>query len=152
LADSGNIFKIQAVSTNHTHRRNLESVNRVGNAFHSAGNGLAVSVGEKGRDFPIVEERDRSGVQAGLAFSVVAVVPRTEFEASAMMACAEYQDVALTEVHTLSLFAFFQFGGTDSFARFQPLDGAQTRYIEQNSTADDAMGIGGDVLEIRPGR
>ena len=125
-------------------------VNRISDRFDSAGNGFAVAVRKKGCDFAIVKERDRGRVQTGLAFSVVAVVPRAEFEATPVMTGAEDENVALTEAHTFSLLTFFQLGGHDRLARFQPIDAAKARYIEEHSTANDAVRISSDVLKFGP--
>src|SRR5579884_4256986 len=61
FADGGNVFKIEAIGTNHPHGCDLECVNRISDTFDSTRNSFTVAGREKGCDFTVVEECNRRG-------------------------------------------------------------------------------------------
>jgi hypothetical protein len=114
-------------------------VNRIRYALDSAWHRIAFAVGEKCRDLPFVKQLNSRNMQACLALTIVAIVPRSKFKASSVMPGSKYKDVARSKLHTLSLFTLLQFVNGHRMARFQPLYAEQPWNIQENSSSNNSV-------------
>src|SRR5207237_5323265 len=91
---------------------------------------------------------NRIDVQARFALAVIAVVPRPLLQPPAVVAGAEHEDVALAEADTLRLLGSLELFPRHRLAGLEVRDPAQARDVEENSAADDAVGVGCDVESV----
>jgi hypothetical protein len=75
-ANFGYILEFQAIGTNHSQCGDLKSMDGIGDSLGVTGHCLSVAIRKEGSHFSLVQERYSRGMQASLAFSVVAIVPR----------------------------------------------------------------------------
>ena len=84
-------------------------MNRVADSLYVARHRFPVAV-RKERSHPaLMQEPHRCRVKAGLAFSLIRVVPGAKFQPPAMMSRAEHKDVSFTKADALGLLRGFEF-------------------------------------------
>src|SRR5580692_8940092 len=109
VADCRDVLEIEAVSADHAHGANLQSMNRISEAFNVTGYRFAISIRKEGRHLPLVQKRNRIAVQTGFTFAVVSVVPGPEFKAAPVVSGSENEDVPLSQRDALRPFTLLQF-------------------------------------------
>src|SRR5260370_31076188 len=117
-------------------------MNRVQDAVDCARHRLAVAIGEKRRDTPLVHPRDRVDMHTGLSFAAVAVVPRSLLQPPAVMTGPKDEDVALAQADALRLLGGLELGPSHRLAGFQVRNATQARDVEQDTSTHDPLGIG----------
>src|SRR5262245_10114181 len=155
FAGCDKLLELQAVRDEHAHRRNLQRMDRIGDAVDKARNRLAVTVGQERRNSPLVHPGDRVDVQACLTLADRgrAVVPSTKLESPSVVSCAEDEDVTLADLDALRSYARLKLCTSHHLPRFQPPNTSELRDVEQHAASDDALVVGSDVLfgcAIRP--
>lgn len=121
FTDFDEFFKLQAVGARHSHGGDLQSMNRIREPLNIAGNRFAVAIREEGCRLSLMQHKDRVDAYASFAFAIVTVVPRTQFEATAMIAGAEGEYVTFAQTDALRLFYRFQFRPAHCVIWFEPL-------------------------------
>ncbi|MEZ5776565.1 MAG: hypothetical protein R3D33_18200 [Hyphomicrobiaceae bacterium] len=129
----------------------LERVDRIRHILDIAGHGLAVAVGQEGRDLALMHPRHGVDVEPGLALAGGLIVPRAEGKSAGMVAGTKDEDIAFAEPHA-SAFSIARSRRASPLRRARAIDAAMARGVEQDAAADDAVGIGGDAAPVRAAR
>ncbi len=81
--------------------------------------------------------------------SVGVVVPGAQFEASAVMACTEHEDVSVAESDSPGAFHLHQLLAGHEFSRLEPWDVPVSCHIDQHTATDDAVAVVVDGVDGR---